>query len=218
MGDFSKELCGGTHVRHTGDIGLFKIVTETGIAAGVRRIEAVAGEAALTLMQDQQQLVDALCQELRSEERHLADKIKTIIKNNKQQERLIAQLQMRLANTSGDDLLQKVTQVAGINILATQLADAETKTLRSTLDQLKSKLESAVIVLAAVQDDKVNVVAGITKDCLDKVPSAKTLVQSICGSGGGRDDMAQGGGKAPQDLPQRLNNISNLIAEHINKS
>ncbi len=213
MGDFSRELCGGTHARRTGDIGLFKIVSEYGIASGVRRIEMVTGCYALDLMNEQQQLVIELAAMLKATPVTVRDKLTQLMQENKQLDKEINKLLSEKAQKSGADLLNEVEKVNGTSILIRRLDGMDMQTLRTTLDQLKSRLDSAVIVLFALDHDKINVVAGISKDRLGKNPSAVTLVKHLCGKGGGREDMAQGGGPAPEQLEEKIKEIKTMISE-----
>lgn len=213
MGDFSKELCGGTHVRRTGDIGLLKIISETGIAAGIRRIEAVTGQGALHYVNTLEEQLDTVASVVKSPRDKVAQKVSQLLNQNKQLEKDIEQLKAKLTSSKSADLVSQAQNIDGIHVLAVRLDGAEPKSLRGTLDQLKNKLGSAVIVLVGVNDGRVNVVAGISKDCIGKVPAPSDLVAQICGKGGGRDDMAQGGGQLPSDLDARLARITTMVKE-----
>lgn len=211
MGEFSKELCGGTHARRTGDIGLFKIVSEYGVASGVRRIEMVTGSYALAWVNDQQALLNDLASLLKTNVTSLADKAAQLVADNKAQEKEIAKLLGEKAQKSGADLANEVETINGINVLIKRLEGTDNQALRTTLDQLKSRLDSAVIVLFVTDQEKMNVIAGVSKNILGKVPAAAALVKHLCGKGGGRDDMAQGGGVVPDDLDKKLNEIREMI-------
>jgi alanyl-tRNA synthetase len=211
MGEFSKELCGGTHARRTGDIGLFKVVAEYGIASGVRRIELVTGEYALAWVHEQQNLLGELASLLKTTVTNLPDKVAQVILDSKNQEKEISRLQNEKAQKSGADLAGEVENINGINLLVKQLEGIDNQTLRTTLDQLKSRLDSAVIVLFVVDQEKMNVIAGVSKNILGKAPSAAILVKHLCGKGGGRDDMAQGGGVVPADLETKINEIKEMV-------
>ncbi len=211
MGDFSKELCGGTHARRTGDIGLFKIVAEYGIASGVRRIDMVTGSYALAWVNEQQDLLGELAQNLKTTIGNLRDKVSQLISDNKNQEKEITKLLSEKAQKSGSDLLTEVEQVNGVNLLVKQLDGMDSQTLRTTLDKLKSSLDSAVIVLFTVEDNKMNVIAGVSKNIIGKAPTAATLVRHLCGKGGGRDDMAQGGGAVPDNLSEKIKQIKEMV-------
>ena len=215
MGDFSKELCGGTHVNFTGEIGLFKIIAVSGIAAGVRRIEAVTGEAGLDWLGQTENQLTQIAQMVKSEPDRITDKLQQILIKSRSLEKKVSKLETQLIGGNRTDLLSRVTEVDGIKVLATSLVGVEPKSLRNTLDQLKNKLDQAVIVLASIQDDRVYVVAGISKSCLGKVPSSLELVRAICGKGGGRADMAQGGGKVPPDIEERLAAIKDRVKAYL---
>lgn len=211
MGEFSKELCGGTHARRTGDIGLFKIVAEYGIASGVRRIEMVTGRYALSWVNEQQFLLSELASLLKTTTNNLPDKITQLISENKSLEKEITKLQSEKAQKSGADLANEVEKINGISLLVKQLDGADSQTMRTTLDQLKSRLDSAVIVLFTLDHNKMNVIAGVSKNIIGKAPAAATLVRHLCGKGGGRDDMAQGGGIAPDDLEKKIEEIREMV-------
>jgi len=211
MGEFSKELCGGTHAQRTGDIGLFKIIAEYGIASGVRRIEMVTGSYALAWVNEQQALLGELAALLKTTVNNLADKVSQVVLENKSLEKEIARLQSEKAQKSGADLVNEVEQVNGINLLVKRVDGADMQSMRTTLDQLKSHLDSAVIVLFTLDQNKMNVIAGVSKNILGKAPSAAVLVKHLCGKGGGRDDMAQGGGSIPDDLEEKINAIKVMV-------
>lgn len=211
MGEFSKELCGGTHARRTGDIGLFKIVAEYGIASGVRRIELVTGRYALIWVNEQQFLLRELASLLKTTTNNLPDKITQLISENKNLEKEITKLHSEKVQKSGADLVNEVEKINGISLLVKQLEGADSQTMRTTLDQLKSRLDSAVIVLFTLDENKMNVIAGVSKNILGKAPAAATLVRHLCGKGGGRDDMAQGGGVAPDDLEKKIEEIREMV-------
>lgn len=199
IGEFSKELCGGTHASRTGDIGLFKIVAEYGVASGVRRIEMMTGLYASNWVNQQLAILDELSQKLKTNPLNAVDKLLQLMQESKQQEKELARNREKLAAKSGNDLLADVEQVAGVNFLFKQL-EGDSQVLRTTLDQLKSRMENAVIILFTIEQDKMNVVAGVSKSLLGRVPSAALFVKHLCGKGGGRDDMAQGGGTVPANL------------------
>lgn len=213
MGDFSKELCGGTHARRTGDLGLFKLVAEYGVASGVRRVELITGAYALAWVNEQQALLTELATALKTTTPLVSDKLAQLIQDNKSQEKEISRLLQEKAQKSGADLLSEVEVINGINVLIKRLDGIDSQTMRTTLDQLKSRMESAVIVLFAIDQDKMNVIAGVSKNIIGKAPTAATLVRHLCGKGGGRDDMAQGGGSAPADLAEKIAQIKTMVAE-----
>jgi alanyl-tRNA synthetase len=206
----SRELCGGTHVARTGDIGLFKIVAETGVAAGVRRIEATTGDSVLKIIYELQDGAELLAHSLGSNNANLADlaaKAGRIEAEKRELEKELGALKSKLASAAGNDLLARVKEINGVKVLAEKLDGADAKTLRDTLDQVKNKLGSAVILLAAVEGDKVMLIAGVTKDLTDRFKAGELLSRAaaaVGGKGGGRPDMAQGGGSNPSALPQAL--------------
>lgn len=213
LGDFSKELCGGTHARRTGDIGLFKIITEYGVASGVRRIELVTGAYALSWVNQQLSLLGEIAAKLKTTPASVSDKLSQYMQDAKQQEKEMAHLQRQLAAQSGDALLAEVKKLGDINLLVKRLDHLDSQALRAMLDQLKSSMDSAVIVLLAVSGDKINVIAGVSKAILGRVPTAAQLVRHLCGKGGGRDDMAQGGGALPEDLDDKIAHIRLMVAD-----
>ncbi|MDY0007934.1 MAG: alanine--tRNA ligase, partial [Spongiibacteraceae bacterium] len=203
----SKELCGGTHIERTGDIGLFKIVSEGGVAAGVRRVEAVCGEVALALVQSQEQTLQAIAASLKASPEEAPRRIHQTLDSLRALEKEVAQLKGKLASAAGSDLLSQAREVGGVKLLATELPGADTKALRDTLDQLKNKLGSGVVLLAAVEGDKVVLVAGVTKDLTGKYKAGDLMrlaAERVGGKGGGRPDMAQGGGNDPGAVPAAL--------------
>ncbi|HAT7069728.1 TPA: alanine--tRNA ligase [Legionella pneumophila] len=211
MGDFSKELCGGTHARRTGDIGLFKIVAEYGIASGIRRIEMVTGRYALAWVNEQLGFMNNLAAILKTTPNNLQEKVSQLLNDNKNQEKMIAKLLSEKAQQSGADILGEVEQIKGINLLIKQLEGMDSQTMRHTMDQLKSRIDSGVIILFTVEQNKMNVIAGVSKNIIGKAPSAAQLVRHLCGKGGGRDDMAQGGGVVPEDLNGKIKEIKEMI-------
>ena len=207
MSDFSVELCGGTHAERTGDIGAFKIISEQGIASGVRRIEAITGDSAIEYTQKQGWLISQLASSLKTDRLSLGDKVEQLILKSKQQDREIDKLKDKLSSSKGNDLLDKKVEVAGIPLLALRLEGEDAKTLRNLNDQLKSKLESGVIVLATVANDKVSLVTSVSKDLIPRFHAGnlmKELTAKLDGKGGGRPDMAQGGGTNTSKLDEAL--------------
>jgi alanyl-tRNA synthetase len=203
----SRELCGGTHVASTGDIGLFKIVVESGVAAGVRRLEAVTGEGALALVQRHEDLLGAVSAQLTVPAEQTPQRVAQLLDSVKSLEKELAQLKGKLASAAGNDLLAQAKDINGVKVLAAKLDGADAKTLRDTLDQLKNKLGSGVILLGAVEAGKVVLAAGVTKDLTDRFKAGELLgkaAAAVGGKGGGRPDMAQGGGTSPEGLPAAL--------------
>ena len=210
MGDFSMELCGGTHADRTGDIGLFKIVSESGIAAGVRRIEAVTGECALDWLQSEQEKLAKTAQVLKTDVNGILDKLTHTLERQKLLDKEIAHLKRQVVGNLGDELVEQAVAINGVKILARQIPQTDTAALRELLDRLKQKLSSAVIVLATIQDNRVILIAGVTLDCLTKVHAGELvnyLAQQVGGKGGGRPDLAQAGGTQPKSLPAALKSV-----------
>jgi alanyl-tRNA synthetase len=195
--DFSVELCGGTHASRTGDIGLLRVLSESGVASGVRRIEAVTGSTALVVIDKAEQRLAAVCEVVKGTADNVADKVASLRSDNRELEKEIARLKQKLASSAGGDLTSAAVEVEGIKVLAASVDGADAKSLRDTLDQCKNKLGSGVILLAAVTDGKVALTAGVTKDLTDRVKAGdlmRDVAQQLGGKGGGRPDMAQGGG------------------------
>ncbi|WP_374476163.1 alanine--tRNA ligase [Zoogloea sp.] len=207
----SKELCGGTHVARTGDIGLFKITLEGGVAAGVRRIEAVCGDVAVALVQDQQALLEGVTSALKAQPQEVLSRVVQVMDNVKALEKELARLKSKLAASQGDDLVSQAADVAGAKVLAAVLEGADATALRETLDKLKDKLKSAAVVLASVSDGKVSLIAGVTADLTGKVKAGELVnfvAQQVGGKGGGRPDMAQAGGTDAAALPAALASVA----------
>jgi len=203
----SRELCGGTHVKRTGDIGLFKIVAESGVAAGIRRVEAVTGEGALALVQQQEQQLQQVADAVKVQPQEVAARVTQILDNVKALEKELAALKSRLASAQGDELVAQAQDCNGVKVLATRLDGADVASLRETLDKLRDKLKTAVIVLAAVSEGKVSLIAGVTPDVTSKVKAGELVnfvAQQVGGKGGGRPDMAQAGGTQPEHLAKAL--------------
>jgi len=218
MGEFSAELCGGTHVKRSGDIGFFKVVAESGVAAGIRRVEAVTGEGALAFVQSQEAALTQAAQALKAQPQELNAKITQMLDNLRALEKELARLKSKMAASQGEDLAAQAVVVEGANVLAAVLEGADAKTLRETLDKLKDKLKSAVIVLAAVEGDKVSLVAGVTPDLTAKVKAGALVnfvAQKVGGKGGGRADMAQAGGTDASKLPAALASVSRWVGERL---
>jgi len=218
MGNFSTELCGGTHVRRTGDIGFFKIVSETGIAAGVRRVEAVTADGALAMVQGQEARLAEAAAALKAQPEEITAKIRQVLDNVRTLEKELARLKSRVAAAQGDDLAGQAEEVKGVKVLAATLDGADAKTLRETMDKLKDKLRTATIVLAASDGAKVSLIAGVTSDLTAKVKAGELVnfvAQQVGGKGGGRPDMAQAGGSEPAKVPAALESVKNWVAERL---
>ncbi|MEN9314875.1 MAG: hypothetical protein RIS35_1268 [Pseudomonadota bacterium] len=214
----SRELCGGTHVERTGDIGLFKIVAEGGVAAGIRRVEAVTGDNALAWVQRLSSSVGEAAAALKAPASELNLKIEQVLDNVKSLEKELARLKSKLAASQGDDLAGRAVDVKGIKVLAASLEGADVKTLRETMDKLRDKLRSAAIVLAAVDGGKVSLIAGVTPDMTAKVKAGELVnfvAQQVGGKGGGRADMAQAGGTNPEKLPEALASVRGWVEQKL---
>jgi alanyl-tRNA synthetase len=214
LGDFSTELCGGTHVRRAGDIGLFKILSENGIAAGVRRIEAVSGQGALDFVNANEALLRDVAGQVKAGRDDVSAKVAQLVERGRALERELQNLRGKLASGSGRDILQETKIVNGIKVLAARIDGADAKSLRDTADQLKDKLGSGVVVLGAVDGDKVVLVAGVTKDLAGRFKAGDLIrpVAELCGGrGGGRADFAQAGGTKPDQIDAALALVPGLV-------
>ncbi|UDF33332.1 UNVERIFIED_ORG: alanine--tRNA ligase [Shinella sp. XGS7] len=214
----SKELCGGTHVKATGDIGLFKIVAEGGVAAGVRRVEAVTGDNALAYLQQLESTVNAVAGTLKTAPAELEPRIHAVLDQVKALEKELAAAKSKLASAQGDELLSQAVDVKGLKVLAATLVGADAKTLRETMDKLKDKLKTAAIVLAAVDGDKVQLAAGVTADSVAKVKAGELVnfvAQQVGGKGGGKPDMAMAGGTDAKALPAALASVQAWVGERL---
>ena len=216
MGDFSTELCGGTHVSRSGDIGFFKIVMETGVAAGIRRLEAVTANTALDFVQRRESQFSEIAAALKAAPEEVEHRLVQVLENVKRLEKELARLKSKIASAQGDDLADQAVSIGSAKVLAAHLDGADVKTLRETVDKLKDKLESAVIVLGSAHNGKVSLIAGVTSNLTSTV-KAGDLVNFVAGQvggkGGGRADMAQAGGTDTAALPQALASVENWVRE-----
>lgn len=214
MGDFSVELCGGTHVNRTGDIGLLKIVSEGGIAAGVRRIEAVTAQNALQWVEQGEEQLQSIAGMLKATRENACERVQQMLDRNRQLEKELEQLKSKLASNQGSDLISQAEEIADTKVLAARLDGMDVKTLRTTLDQLKDKLGPSAIVLGAVNDGKVSLIAGVSKDRIDRLKAGEivnAVAQQVGGKGGGRPDMAQAGGSKPEALDAALASVPDWV-------
>ncbi len=214
----SRELCGGTHVQRTGDIGLFKVVGEGGVAAGVRRIEAVTGANALAYLQNLEDTVNQAASTLKAPVAELNGRISQALDNARALEKEVAALKGKLASSQGDELVNQAVEVKGLKVLAAALPGADAKTLRDTMDKLKDKLKTAAIVLAAVDGDKVQLAAGVTADSVGKVKAGELVnfvAQQVGGKGGGKPDMAMAGGTDAAKLPAALASVTGWVTQQL---
>jgi len=218
MGDFSTELCGGTHVARTGDIGAFKIVSESGVAAGIRRVEAVTAEAALAYTHEMEARLAEVSRVLKAPATDVAVKLQQVLENVKALEREVARLKTKLASSQGGDIAAQAVDVNGSQVLATTVEGADAKVLRETLDKLKGRFKSAAIVLGSTEGGKVTLIAGVTSDLTGRI-KAGDLVNHVAaqvgGKGGGRPDMAQAGGTNPDALPAALQSVRSWVAQRL---
>jgi alanyl-tRNA synthetase len=214
----SRELCGGTHVARTGDIGFFKVISEGGVAAGVRRIEATTGEGALAWVQGQETRLNEAAAALKAPPHEVAQKIAQILDNVKGLERELGRLKSKLASSQGDELADQAVVVKGAKVLAAALDGADARALRETMDKLKDRLKSAIVVLAAVEGGKVALIAGVTADLTAKVKAGELVnfvAQQLGGKGGGRPDMAQAGGASPEKLAEALASVRGWVEQRL---
>ena len=214
----SRELCGGTHVARTGDIGLFRIMSEGGVAAGIRRVEAVAGTVALQQAQQDRERIAHVADALKSQPQEIEAKLAQVIESVRALEKEIAKLKGKMAASQGDDLAGSAVDVKGVKVLAVKLDGADVKTLRDTLDQLKNKLKSGAIVLAAADGDKVSLIAGVTQDLVARVKAGELVnfvATQVGGKGGGRADMAQAGGTNAAALPAALDSVKDWVGQRV---
>jgi alanyl-tRNA synthetase len=214
----SRELCGGTHVARTGDIGFFKVVGEGGVAAGIRRIEAVTGRGALAFVQDQEAKLVGVAATLKAPVAELESRIAQLMDSARATEKELSRLKAKAAASAGDDLAGGAVDVKGAKVLAAALDGADVKALRETMDKLKDKLKSAAIVLGSVTDGKVTLIAGVTSDLTGKVKAGELVnhvAQQVGGKGGGRPDMAQAGGTDPAGLPAALKSVQAFVEQRL---
>jgi alanyl-tRNA synthetase len=218
IGDFSMELCGGTHVERSGDIGLFRILSESGVAAGVRRVEAVTGKMAYEWVVHTEQVLRDIAALLRGSRDDVDEKVRELIERSRKLEKEVQQLKSKLASGQGGDLTSQAKDVGGIKVLAAQIEGADAKSLRDAVDQLKGKLGSSVVVLATVQEGKVVLVAGVSADLMTRMKAgeiAGAVAAQIGGKGGGRADFAQAGGTQPENLGKALAGVETLIRNRL---
>ncbi len=218
LGDFSVELCGGTHAERTGDIGVFKITSEGGVASGVRRIEAVTGKAAMDWIATNQRTLGELAGMLRSQPDKAAAKVEQVLRRTRELEKELAAARQAIAIGTANDHFDSVQEIAGIKVLATRMDGADAKTLRDAIDKFKDKLQSAVVVLGSVDGDKVRLAAGVTKDNIDRIKAGdliKPVAEQVGGKGGGRADFAQAGGTDAAALDQALESVAVWVADQL---
>ena len=218
LGDFSVELCGGTHVERTGDIGTFKITSEGGVASGIRRIEALTGQGAMQWIASSQRNLNELAGLLRSQPEQAAEKVKLLLKRTKSLEKELATARQAIANEQAVDYSDAVQEIRGIKVLATRMDGADAKTLRDAVDRFKHKLKNAVVVLGSVDNGKVRLAVGVTSNNTDKIRAGdliKPVAEQVGGKGGGRPDFAQAGGNDAAALDQALESVAGWVAEQL---
>jgi alanyl-tRNA synthetase len=218
MGDYSTELCGGTHAKRTGDIGFFKIIAESGVAAGVRRIEAVTGKGAIDFMHQLAEQFEEAAALVKGDQFSIGSKVRQLLDKSRMMERELEQLKAKLAAQAGSDLLSQVIEIKGQKVLIAALDGADPKSLRGMLDELKNRMKSGVVLLATSSEDKVNLIAGVTNDLIAKVKAGELVnlvAQQVGGKGGGRPDMAQAGGTQPDAVPAALQSVHSWLEERL---
>ena len=218
MGPFSVELCGGTHVTRTGDIGLFKITSEAGIASGVRRIEAVTGEHALEVVQTQQATLSSLSALLKTDSQNVLDRVVSLQNQTKELEKALNSAKQKLASQQGADMLSNAVEINGVKVLIANLEGVEAKSLRSMMDDIKNRIGEGIVVLGVANDAKVNLIAGVTKNLTSKVKAGELVnfvASQVGGKGGGRPDMAQAGGDQPENLGQALDSVNAWLQDKL---
>ncbi|AUI81747.1 alanine--tRNA ligase [Alteromonas macleodii] len=218
MGPFSVELCGGTHVKRTGDIGLFKITSEAGIASGVRRIEAVTGEHALEVVQTQQATLSSLSALLKTDSQNVLDRVVSLQNQTKELEKALNSAKQKLASQQGADMLSNAVEINGVKVLIANLEGVEAKSLRSMMDDIKNRIGEGIVVLGVANDAKVNLIAGVTKNLTSKVKAGELVnfvASQVGGKGGGRPDMAQAGGDQPENLGLALDSVNAWLQDKL---
>ena len=218
LGDFSTELCGGVHVERTGDIGLLKIVSESGIAAGVRRIEAVTATGAMAFINEQSASLAKVASLVKTDVASIGSKVEQLMTRSKQLEKEISTLKQELAAQAGSDLVSKAIDINGVKVLIADLDGVESKALRGMVDELKNKMQSGIIMLATANDGKVGLIAGVTKDLTGQVKAGELVnmvAQQVGGKGGGRPDMAQAGGSQPENISVALATVEPWLVEKL---
>ena len=218
LGDYSVELCGGTHVSRAGDVGLFKIVSEGGIAAGVRRIVALTGDEALAWVHSMEDRIERIASSMKTDTETVAGRVEAMLARSRELERDLERLKARVAASRGDDLVAQAVDIDGLKVLAAKIDGADPKALRETVDRLKSRLGSAAVVLATVNAGKVALVAGVTKDCTDRIEAgmlANHVARQVGGRGGGRPELAQAGGNDPSRVDQAISSVQGWVREQL---
>ncbi len=215
VGDYSKELCGGTHVKNSGEIGLFKIVSEAGVAAGVRRIEAITSEKAVNYVEEKENMIKEICSTLKCNEKEIINKITSLLSNVKEKEKELQNLKEKLTNGIEDEILDKIVEVKGVKVVAATVKDVDGEILRNLCDKLRNKVSEGVVVLGSSMGDKVQFVAMATKDVVARGVHCGKIIKEVAtiagGGGGGRPDMAQAGGKLPEKLEEAIASVASVV-------
>jgi alanyl-tRNA synthetase len=220
LGDFSVELCGGTHVKSAGEIGVFRITSEGGVASGIRRIEAVTGKGALEWIDENQQALDSVASLLRTRRSQAPVKVEQLLRRNRELEKELAAARQQLASGKSGNVPENVTEIEGIKVLASRMDGADAKTLREAIDRFKDRLQSAVVVLASVDNGKVRLAAGVTRNNIDRIRAGdviRPVAEQVGGRGGGRPDFAEAGGNNPDALDAALGSVPSWVAEHLSR-
>jgi alanyl-tRNA synthetase len=220
LGDFSVELCGGTHVRSAGEIGVFKITSEGGVASGIRRIEAVTGKGALEWIEGNLRTLDSVASLLKTQRSQASVKVEQLLRRNRELEKELAAAKRQLATGSSGSIAGNVTEIEGIKVLASRMDGADAKTLRDAVDRFKDSLQNAVVVLASVENGKVRLAAGVTRNNLDRIRAGdviRSVAEQVGGRGGGRPDFAEAGGSKPEGLDAALDSVPGWVAEHLSR-
>ncbi|MDZ4158336.1 MAG: DHHA1 domain-containing protein, partial [Anaerolineaceae bacterium] len=218
IGDFSVELCGGTHVNRSGDIGLFKIVSETGVAAGIRRIEAVTGKAAMDWLDSREKTLSLIAGLMKAPQDKAYEKVEQLVEKYKQLEKELEKLKSKLASSAGTELSSQAIDINGVKVLAVRLDGIDPKSMREMVDQLRNKLGSSAVVLATVAEGKVSLIAGVSPDQTSRIKAGDLVNQvasKVGGKGGGRPDMAQAGGNDPTHLDEALSAIPKWVEQQL---
>ncbi len=218
IGEFSTELCGGTHAQRAGDIGFFKIVSETGVAAGVRRVEAVTGIGAVDWVEHTETLIHAVAERVKSGRDGLDEKVQQILDRSRHLEKELEKLKAKLASAAGSDLVSQALDIGGLKLLVSRLDDTDPKSLRDLVDQLKNKLGSGAVLVAAVKDGKISLAAGVTQDQTARIKAGdlvNLVATQVGGKGGGRPDFAQAGGNDTTQLDAALRTVPDWVRQKL---
>ena len=220
-GDFSIELCGGTHAQRTGDIGLIKITSESSVASGVRRIEAVTGTSALAYCEQSQDTIEEVAAIARVAKNKVIEKVRQVVDDNRRLQKELDQLKQKLANASGSDIMSAAVEVKGIKVLSTLVEGADAKSLKTIADQVRSKIDKGVFFLVAKEGEKASLVAGVTNNLTSSLKAGdlmKLVASQLGGKGGGRPDMAMGAASELENLPQALESVAGWVEDNLTEN